>query len=56
MESEPASQKDQALLARAPHLVLDGALLAARAVGADEIHVCLRPGPGPARPPMSCAR
>jgi len=41
VESEPASRKDQALLSRAPHLVLDGALLAARAVGADVIHVCL---------------
>jgi NADH:ubiquinone oxidoreductase subunit F (NADH-binding) len=41
MESEPASQKDQALLAQAPHLVLDGAVLAARAVGADTVHLCL---------------
>ncbi|MGH3274511.1 MAG: NADH-ubiquinone oxidoreductase-F iron-sulfur binding region domain-containing protein [Streptosporangiaceae bacterium] len=41
MESEPASRKDQALLARAPHLVLDGAQAAAHAVGADVIHVCL---------------
>jgi NADH:ubiquinone oxidoreductase subunit F (NADH-binding) len=41
MESEPASRKDQALLARAPHLVLDGAVLAAGAVGADTVHVCL---------------
>ncbi|HEY5357199.1 MAG TPA: NADH-ubiquinone oxidoreductase-F iron-sulfur binding region domain-containing protein [Streptosporangiaceae bacterium] len=41
MESEPASEKDQALLARAPHLVLDGAAAAAQAVGADTVHVCL---------------
>ena len=41
MESEPASEKDKALLSRAPHLVLDGAILAARAIGADAVHVCL---------------
>lgn len=41
MESEPASRKDQFLLAVAPHLVLDGAVLAAIAVGADTVHVCL---------------
>ncbi|MDW8803818.1 NADH-ubiquinone oxidoreductase-F iron-sulfur binding region domain-containing protein [Streptomyces scabiei] len=41
MESEPASHKDQFLLAVAPHLVLDGAVLAALAVGADTVHVCL---------------
>jgi NADH:ubiquinone oxidoreductase subunit F (NADH-binding) len=41
MESEPASRKDQFLIAVAPHLVLDGAVLAAMAVGADAVHVCL---------------
>ncbi|MEW1868574.1 NADH-ubiquinone oxidoreductase-F iron-sulfur binding region domain-containing protein [Streptomyces caelestis] len=41
VESEPASRKDRFLLAVAPHLVLDGAVLAAGAVGADTVHVCL---------------
>jgi NADH:ubiquinone oxidoreductase subunit F (NADH-binding) len=41
MESEPDSRKDQTLLARVPHLVLDGALLAARALGARDVHLCL---------------
>jgi NADH:ubiquinone oxidoreductase subunit F (NADH-binding) len=41
MESEPASRKDRFLLDVAPHLVLDGAVLAAAEVGADTVHVCL---------------
>ncbi|WP_329272178.1 NADH-ubiquinone oxidoreductase-F iron-sulfur binding region domain-containing protein [Streptomyces pseudovenezuelae] len=44
MESEPPSRKDQFLLAVAPHLVLDGAVLAAEAVGADTVHICLPRG------------
>jgi NADH:ubiquinone oxidoreductase subunit F (NADH-binding) len=38
-ETEPASAKDRLLLSRLPHLVLDGALLAAGAVGAPEVIV-----------------
>jgi NADH:ubiquinone oxidoreductase subunit F (NADH-binding) len=38
-ETEPASAKDRLLLSRLPHLVLDGAVLAARAVGAREVFV-----------------
>src|SRR5689334_12403272 len=37
-EGEPASAKDRALLRHAPHLVIDGAAVAARAVGAEQIH------------------
>jgi NADH:ubiquinone oxidoreductase subunit F (NADH-binding) len=38
-ESEPLSAKDALLLHELPHLVLDGAVLAARAVGADQVIV-----------------
>ncbi len=40
-EGEPASLKDRTLIETLPHLVLDGAALAARAIGADEAIVCL---------------
>ena len=36
-EGEPPSGKDKVLLAYAPHLVIDGALLAARATGAKQV-------------------
>jgi NADH:ubiquinone oxidoreductase subunit F (NADH-binding) len=40
-EGEPASLKDRTLLETLPHLVLDGAMVAAEAVGADEVIVCV---------------
>jgi NADH:ubiquinone oxidoreductase subunit F (NADH-binding) len=38
-EGEPASGKDRFLLHRTPHLVLDGAAVAAAAIGADQVAV-----------------
>src|SRR5438270_8018940 len=41
-ETEPASAKDGFLLSRLPHLVLDGAVLAAQTAGAPEVIVKVR--------------
>ncbi len=41
-EGEPASAKDRVLLARNPHLVVDGMVAAARAVGADRAILCIK--------------
>jgi NADH:ubiquinone oxidoreductase subunit F (NADH-binding) len=40
-EGEPASAKDSALAMRRPHLILDGAVATAHALGAREVHVVL---------------
>jgi NADH:ubiquinone oxidoreductase subunit F (NADH-binding) len=40
-EGEPASLKDRTLLQSLPHLVLDGGILAAEALGAEELVVCV---------------
>jgi NADH:ubiquinone oxidoreductase subunit F (NADH-binding) len=47
-EREPGSAKDTVLLTRAPHLVLDGAVLAAAALGAREIVIGVGDGPAAA--------
>ncbi|MCF3961486.1 oxidoreductase, partial [Streptomyces fuscigenes] len=55
-EGEPPSAKDKALLTRAPHLVLDGALLAAAALGAHEVVVTVEAhGPGEVSVPAAVA-
>jgi NADH:ubiquinone oxidoreductase subunit F (NADH-binding) len=41
MEGEPASAKDRVLLSSSPHLVLDGADVAATVIGASGIVVCV---------------
>ena len=43
-EGEPASRKDAVLMLTRPHLVLDGAVLAADAVGAREVIVAVHAG------------
>lgn len=44
MEGEPAAGKDALLCQQQPHLVLDGAVLAAEAVGAAVVHVAVHRG------------
>ena len=44
MEGEPASRKDQMLLSRSPHLVLEGAEVTAAVLGASDVAVCVGDG------------
>jgi len=55
MEGEPASAKDSVLLAYSPHLVLDGAYVAATAVGASEIVICVADHSQPAAASIEAA-
>jgi NADH:ubiquinone oxidoreductase subunit F (NADH-binding) len=43
-EGDPTSVKDAVLLANSPHLIIDGALLAAAAVGADRVILAVHKG------------
>lgn len=54
-EGEPMSRKDRVLLATVPHLVLDGALVAARAVGAREVIVAVPEHAGSAQASLRAA-
>ncbi len=49
VEGEPISSKDNAILARDPHLVLDGAAVAAAAVGARDVFIAIKSDAGDAR-------
>jgi NADH:ubiquinone oxidoreductase subunit F (NADH-binding) len=51
-EGEPMSAKDRLLLTRTPHLVIDGALLTAEAVGSREVTVV---APAAILPPVAAA-
>ena len=54
-EGEPASEKDQLLLEAAPHLVLDGAALAAAALDASHALICVRGNASPALESVAAA-
>ena len=55
VEGEPASGKDHALLRVAPHLVLDGAVLASRALGARDAVVAITDRTGRERATVEAA-
>ncbi|HZR94006.1 MAG TPA: NADH-ubiquinone oxidoreductase-F iron-sulfur binding region domain-containing protein [Gaiellaceae bacterium] len=55
VEGEPASAKDKVLMRRVPHLVLDGLVLAAEALGAEETILALGEGSAAERAALEAA-
>jgi NADH:ubiquinone oxidoreductase subunit F (NADH-binding) len=55
-EGEPASEKDRVLMASSPHLVLDGAVLAAEITGAAKAVIVVHRSTWPAARPRRCRR
>ena len=55
VEGEPASLKDRTLMETLPHLVLDGGVLAAQAIGAEEVILCVSESAGGALQSSSTA-
>lgn len=55
VEGEPASLKDRTLMETLPHLVLDGGSLAAHALGAEEVILCISDSAGGALESSSAA-
>jgi NADH:ubiquinone oxidoreductase subunit F (NADH-binding) len=55
VEAEPASLKDRVLIEALPHLVLDGAILAAEALRADEVVLAIGERAAPAAEQMQAA-
>jgi NADH:ubiquinone oxidoreductase subunit F (NADH-binding) len=55
VEADPVSRKDRVLLSTRPHLVLDGAIIAAETVGANAVVIALNRGATEARRTMAAA-
>jgi NADH:ubiquinone oxidoreductase subunit F (NADH-binding) len=55
VEADPVSRKDRTLMGRRPHLVLDGAIIAAESVGAKQVIVAVNRGALPARRALAIA-
>jgi NADH:ubiquinone oxidoreductase subunit F (NADH-binding) len=55
VEADPVSRKDRFLMGSRPHLVLDGAVIAAESVGAKHVIVAVNRGAAPARQALATA-